>query len=245
MKKENEKASPTRPSETSLATDEEMKMTTWQLAEKLSQNASFDIEAGQKLVIQNIDLNDFLTAAGSTEPAIQLQMLQRMMNRFSLEINLEGSINLGQFNLADNSWTILPGNTGSLRIVSKPLALRRSLSELVAFLNMLPVGQALMFKPRQDLLIDGLSPDSMLEYYQFCQDNKDPKEQEKGQDELFAKASSTLALKGLNLRIYALNAVQIDRGIDVNAKGIVFKALGNSELTAPTLVAVLLAKGEA
>jgi hypothetical protein len=231
--------------ETSSAVDpassaQAVKVTPLELAELLAQNPNYELSSGKKLVIHNMDVNDFLSAIAASDQPKRLQVLQFMMARYSLDINLEGSIVLGEFNIVDHSWTILPGTSGSLRILSKPAMVRRTVADVVSFLNMLPVGQALVLKPRQDLLIAGLSSDAMLDYYQFCQENQDAKVREKGQDEMFAKNCQTLVLKGLSLKIYGLNAAQVDRAIDVNAGGIVFRAIANEEFPAPCLVIALL-----
>lgn len=231
--------------ESSLAVSEkEIKLTPVQLADLLTQNQTFELQAGKRLVIHGIDPNDFLNAVTASDHTKRLQVLQFILSRYSLDIAFEGSITLGEFNISEFSWNLSAGASGSLRILSKPSVLRRSIGEIVAFLNMLPVGQAFILSPRQDLLLSGLSSDAMLDYYQFCQEHQDGKAREKEQDALFKKACSMLDLKGLHLKVYGLNAAQVDRAIDVNAGGILFRAVGSEEKTSPALVLALLSSEE-
>ena len=224
----------------STVTIEEIRVTPAELAEKLIQNPVFELQADKKLIVHNIDTNDFLSAISATDQARRLQVFYKMMNKLSLDLTLEGSITLGEFNIGDHSWTFSAGESGSLKISSKPSMVVKPVSELVSFLNLMSAGKGFPLKARQDLLITGLSSDAMLDYYKLCQKTEDPKEREKGQDELFKKASELLSLKGLNLRVYGLNAAQVDRNIDINTGGILFKALPMNEQTQPHLIITLL-----
>ncbi len=226
--------------ESSSATLEEIKVTPAQLADKLLQNPVFEIGADKKLVVYNIDTNDFLSAISASDQPRRLQVFYKMMNKLSLDLSMEGSITLGEFNIGDHSWTILAGESGSLKISSKPSMVVKSVGELVSFLNLMEPGKGFPLKARQDLLITGLSSDAMLDYYQLCQKTEDAKEREQGQDALFKKASDLLNLKGLNLRIYGLNASQVDRNIDINNGGILFKATALNDQTQPHLIITLL-----
>jgi len=219
---------------------EEIRVTPLQLAEMLVQTPDFEVKVGQKLVIHGLHVNDFLAAVAASEWQKKLQVLMDAFKQFYLEVSLEGSISLGEFNLADHAWTLLPGQNGSFTIRARPTSVKKTVNELVSFLNLLPVGQALSLKPKQDLLISGLSSDAMLEFYRFCQENEGGPAREKEQDKLFASACQTLSLKHLSLRIYGVNAVQIDRTIDVASGGILFRVLGNDELKAPSLIITLL-----
>ncbi len=224
----------------SAVTLEEIRVTPAELAEKLIQNPVFELGADKKLVVHNIDTNDFLSAISATDQARRLQVFYKMMNKLSLDLSMEGSITLGEFNIGDHSWTLSAGESGSLKISSKPSMVVKSISELVSFLNLMSAGKGFPLKAHQDLLITGLSSDAMLDYYQLCQKTEDVKEREKGQDELFKKASELLSLKNLNFRIYGLNSSQVDRNIDINTGGILFKALPMNDQTKPHLIITLL-----
>ncbi|NDD58196.1 MAG: hypothetical protein EBZ47_02940 [Chlamydiae bacterium] len=224
---------------------QEVRKTFSELAAHLTKEGKFEVKANQVLVISDMDVSDFLEAAMTLDLNHRLNVLGKALNRFSLDLILEGSIGLGEFNIADHSWNILAGTTGSLTIKAKPSALKRSINELVDFLKMLPVGQGFVLKPSQDLLIQGLSKDSMMEYYDLCQEKEDPELRQKGQDELFEKNSSILKVKGLIFKIYGLNSSQVDRAIDMNAGGILFKSVPLADVEHSSLVLVLLSKEKA
>jgi len=213
-----------------------------ELAQILATEGKFELTSSEMLVLSNMDLTDFLEAVAITDLSKRLQVLGKIFSRFSLEISLEGSVALGEFNIGDHSWNLSAGASGSMVIKARPILLRKSVNDLVSFLNMLPVGQGFVLKPSQDLLLEGLTSDSMLDYYKLCQENEDAAARERGQDELFAKNCQTLSLKGLVLKIYGVNAKQVDRGIDVNAGGILFRAMAAEGAQAASLVVVLLNK---
>mgnify|MGYP003353624336 CR=1 FL=1 len=144
--------------------------------------------------------------------------------------------------ISDYSWTLSKGPKDSLRIRAKPTTLVKSIEEVTSFLSLMEPGQALALKPRQDLLITGLSRDAMLSYYRLCQEKDDVSLRDKGQDELFQAACPTLALKNLMLKVYGVHAAQIDRSIDVNIGGILYKATKNDSGLEPQLILVLLKK---
>lgn len=221
---------------------EEVRLTPMELAQVLSKEGKFELTSNKILILSQMDVSDFLTAVTTTDLTERLQVLAKILSRFSLDIILEGSVTLGEFNIADHSWSMSAGSSGIMLIKAKPTLVRRSVSEIVSFLNMLPVGQGFVLKGSQDLLIEGLSSDSMLEYYKFCQDNGDPKARDMGQDALFEKNCQTLSFKGLSLKVFGLNASQVDRGIDVNAGGILFRAVPAELSQKSAIVVVLLAK---
>ena len=221
---------------------EVIRKTPIELAQILTTEGKFEITSSEMLVLSNLDLNDFLEAVAITDLSKRLQVLGKILARFSLEVSLEGSIALGEFNIADHSWNLSAGESGSLVIKARPTLLRKSVNDLVSFLNMLPVGQGFVLKPSQDLLLEGLTSDSMLDYYKLCQENEDAVTRDKGQDELFAKNCQTLSLKGLVFKIYGVNAKQVDRGIDVNAGGILFRVVKGEGPQPASLVLVLLNK---
>ena len=223
-------------------TTQELKVTWAELATLLAKDSKVELREGQSLIIHQIDTNDFLSIVEETDPSKRLGLLIEVLRRFSLEIGLEGSLNLGPFNLTDHSWTLTPGNTHFVRITAQPVIVRKSLSELVSFLSKLPLGQALVLKPFQKLFIEDLPTDAMLDYYQTCQASKETAVQEREQDALFCKSCKELEEKNLLLKIYGLKAAQINRNIDTNSEGILFVPTGNEELTEPRLVVGLIAK---
>lgn len=227
-------------SESSSATLEEIRVTPIELASMFIQNPTFELQADKKLVIQNIDTNDFLSAISATDQPRRLQVFLKMMNKFSLDLSLEGSITLGEFSIADHSWTLFAGTSGSLKISTKPATVVKSITELVSVLALTPPGTGFPLKANQDLLLTGLSSDAMLDYHRLCQETEDAQAREKGQDTLFRRACEVLGLKNLNLRIYGLNVAQVDRNIDVNAGGILFKAVRKDAETQPHLILTLL-----
>jgi hypothetical protein len=233
-------AKPEKRNESSSVTLEEIRVTPIELASMFIQNPTFELQADKKLVIQNIDTNDFLSAISATDQPRRLQVFLKMMNKFSLDLMLEGSITLGEFSIADHSWTLLAGASGSLKISTKPATVIKSITELVSVLALTPQGTGFPLKANQDLLLTGLSSDGMLDYHRLCQETEDVQAREKGQDTLFRRACEILGLKNLNLRIYGLNAAQVDRNIDINAGGILFKAVRKDADTQPHLILTLL-----
>ena len=159
--------------------------------------------------------------------------------------SLEGSINLGSFNLADHSWSIQAGETGKLCITARPITVRKSLSEIVTFLTKIPVGQALVLKPQQELFLEDILASDLISYYDYCNNEPDGKKREKEQDALFIKNSPILRDKGLTLKVYSLNAKQIDRSIDTGVGGLLFKPIASEEQEHPRIVLGLLGEGTA
>lgn len=232
----------TLPATTAQEEIKEIKLTWQELSEKLLQQGYIEIQTGQTLVIHQIDITDFLSLVEEPLAPEKVKIFAEIMKRFFLDISFEGSLALGPFQLADQSWNLTCGNSGSLRITAKPLAVRKSLQEIVSFLSKIPVGQALVLKPTQELFLEEVSADAMFNYYQHCQDETDPVAREKGQDVMFASSSPLLTEKNLLLKIYGLNTKQVDRTIDAAAGGILFKPVGSPELKEPRIVIGLIAK---
>lgn len=226
--------------ESTSAILEEIRMTPVEFATQLTLKPHFELQADKKLIIHNMDTSDLLSAISATDQPRRLQVFLKMMNKFSLDISLEGSITLGEFSIADHSWTLLAGASGSLKISSKPATVVKSIAEIVSVLNLTPPGTGFPLKANQDLLLTGLSSDAMLDYHRLCQETEDQQAREQGQDALFKKASEVLSLKNLNLRVYGLNAAQVNRNIDVNSGGILFKAVKKDDETQPHLILTLL-----
>lgn len=219
---------------------QEIRLSCLQLAEKLIQEEAIELRSGETLVIHQLDSNDLLSAAEENEPLKRIGVLVNIMRRLSLEIRLEGSLTLGPLVLADHSWSFTPGESGFFRLTARPTAVRKSLLEIVSFLAKLPIGQALVLKPFQELSLEEISTQDLLDYYKFCQNETDPSVHEKKQDALFLKNCPLLTEKNLILKIYGLNAKQLDRHVDTNIGGIFFKPIASSEQPHPRVVAVLL-----
>jgi hypothetical protein len=192
-----------------------------EFASTLSSEGVVELDTEKTLVLHQIDSSDFITAVEELEPKNRLGVLVQLMRRFSLEVNLEGSIDLGAFNLADHSWTLKAGNTGKLRITAKPTTVRKSLSDIIAFLTKIPVGQALVLKPFQELFLEDILASDLVDYYEYCQNEKDGKKREKEQDSLFIKNSPLLS-------------------IDTGAGGLLFRPVAGEELKHPRVVVGLL-----
>jgi len=223
-------------------TKEEIRLTWQQLAETLSKDGKLELGGEKTLIIHQMDGSDFLSLVEEPEATERLKIFVEIMKRFSLELSFEGSVALGPFNLPDHSWNVTAGQNGFLRILAKPLTVRKSIGEIVSFLSKLPIGQALVLKPYQELFIEEIPSDAMFNYYQKCQQENDPVLREKGQDEMFMAGSSALKEKSLALKVYGLNAKQVDRAIDAGAGGILFKPEGSAELKEPRIVVGLVAK---
>ncbi len=151
-----------------LAADE-IRVTPLELAQLLIQTPNFELAVGKKLIIHNMDVTDFIDASTTSDFSQRLLILNRMMSRYSLEISMSGSVELKEFGLNDHSWMITAGINEPLKIAVKPVMLKKSITEIVTFLNLLPHGQGFGLKVNQDLFIEGLSADAMLDYYQICQ----------------------------------------------------------------------------
>jgi hypothetical protein len=230
----------TDKNESATPTLEEIRVSPMELAEKLSKNTSFTLEADKKLVIYNIDTNDYMSAITAKDQPTRLQVFLSMMNKLSLNVKLEGSITLGEFDVGSHSWALFAGESGSLTMTTKPSPVVKSISEVVSFLDVLSEGKGFPLKANQDLLITGLSSDAMLAYHRLCKDTEDADARDKGQDTMFKAASELLRFKGLNLKIYGLNVAQVNRNIDINAGGILFTAVAKDDGSQPHLILTLL-----
>ncbi len=240
QEKRTEKEKVATASATATPTLEEIRVTPMELAQKLTQNPTFEIEAGKKLVIYNIDTNDFMSAISAKDQPARLQVFLTMMNKLSINVKLEGSITLGEFDVGAHSWTLAAGDSGSLKMTTKPAPVVKSITEMVSFLDLVSEGKGFPLKANQDLLISGLSSDAMMEYHRLCKDTEDSDAREKGQDSMFKAASELLRFKGLNLKVYGLNVAQVNRNIDINSGGIMFTAVGMDDDTQPHLILTLL-----
>ena len=134
------------------------------------------------------------------------------------------------------------GESGKLSMTARPVALEKSIEELVHFLQMLPEGQGFVLQPGQELFLRGLSEESLMQYYHFCQEDETTEGKEKGQDLMFEANCSLLKERGLAFRVYAMNAVQIDRIIDTALQGIRFTAKSSEADKKAHLVIRVVAK---
>ena len=217
-----------------------IKLTVLELVQKLSKSESIVLKTGESLKIVDLDMNDFLAIANETDNHKKLNGLQLIMNRFKLQLFLEGSMTLGAMNLDDHSWTLTAGDSGQLRISAKLFPLRLSLTDLITFLKRLPLGQALVLKEEQELLLEGFSPEALSSFFNFCQNTTDIKVLEKAQDDFFVSASLSLAQEGLDLKLYALNATMMNREVNPIHGQILFKPVSNEEKAACRMMAVLI-----
>ncbi len=225
---------------TVVPTIQEIRVTPTELAEKLNKNPIFELNADTKLIIHDINTNDFISAISAVDQPKRLQVFFEIMKKFSIDLSLEGSITLGEFDVGSHSWALTAGESGSLKMAAEPATVVKSISEIVSFLDTVSPGKGFPLKANQNLLITGMSSGAMLDYYRLCQETEDSAAREKGQDDLFKLASELLRFKGLNLRIYGLNTAQVDRNIDVNAGGIFFKATAQDDIKTPHLILTLL-----
>jgi hypothetical protein len=220
----------------------EIYKTPLEFALALSEKGSFDLSDQDVLILKDMDPSDFIDATIAPTPSERLKMLLNMMGRYGLELHLEGSIHLGDFSIADRSWRIETTRSSHLSIKVKPAACNRLIDDLVNFLQLLPQGQAYVLKPCQDLFLGGLSSESLIEYYNLCQQSEDPMHRDVQQQHLFEKNSQILTVKGLSLKIFGIHAQQLERMIDVKRQGVIFKAVAKDEKIQPSIIIALVKK---
>jgi len=226
---------------TTLQEEKKQVRLSWQeLANTLLQERSIKIASDQTLIVHQIDPSDFLSLVEENNAQAKVQLFASMLRRFSMEISFEGLITLGSFNLSDYSWQMTPGEKGFIQIHAKPATMRKPLAEVISFLSKLPVGQAIVLRAQQDLFLEEISSDAMFDYYQHCQNDSDPLAREAGQDQMFVASSPQLQESGRLLKIYGLNAKQVNRTIDAGAGGVLFTPIGNEEFKEPRLVLGLI-----
>ena len=214
-----------------------------ELALHLSAGGSFSVNSEEGLILTNMDTADFIDAALAKDPQSKMEVFVKMLSRFSLGLKIEGSISIGQQSLSDHSWVFLAGESGSFTIsLAQPPMLRRSISDMVSFLSLLPQGQGFVLKGGQDFLLEGLTPESMLAYYETCISHEDATLREKAQDVLFEQNCPLLQEKGMSLKIFGANAQQVDRHIDAKAGGIFFHTVAKDIKPMTALVFALVPK---
>ena len=213
-----------------------------EFALELTAKGSFDLSDHYALVLREMDPSDFLDATMARTPAERLKIFLNMMERLGLKLHLEGSIHFADFHISERSWRIETTNSSYLSIKAIPVMLKRSIDDLVSFLQLLPHGQGFALKPCQDLFLEGLTSQSLMDYYNFCQQNEDPIQRDHHQNLLFETNFQMLSIQGLSLKIFAIHAVQLERMIDVNGQGIVFKAVAIDKKIKPSIIVALMKK---
>ena len=99
---------------------QEVRKTFSELAAHLTKEGKFEVKANQVLVISDMDVSDFLEAAMTLDLNHRLNVLGKALNRFSLDLILEGSIGLGEFNSLR-----IPNSYQMASRTNKPLSRRR------------------------------------------------------------------------------------------------------------------------
>lgn len=214
----------------------EIRLTWSELADKLAKEQVLELSEGQTLVIHQIDSGDLIAAVEEADPSKRLGVLVEIMKRYSLELFFVGSLHLGPFQLTDHSWALHAGETGSVRIIARPLTVRKTIGEVVSFLSKLPSNQAIVLKPFQELFLEDLSRKDMFNYYEFCQEETDPIKREKEQDALFVRNCKGLEENQLLLKVYGFQVKQVDRSVDTHAGGMLFKPISDENNKEPRLV---------
>jgi hypothetical protein len=220
----------------------QLKLSVFELAEKLTKGESIKLNPAETITLTGIDMQDFFAIVNEEELAKKANVLQQIMNRFNIALMLEGAVGLGAMNLDERSWTLAASNETALKISARPLPFKLSINELVNFLKKLPVGQGLVFRSQQDLVLTGFSEKGLMNYYEFSQGTQDPKVLEKAQDQFFFEASEALQKEGLVLKMFGLEAAQLNREVNPAFGMIAFRAQGNETLTQPRIVVALTKK---
>ncbi len=207
-----------------------VKVTPFELIKQFSKKPVFELKAGQKLIIHDIDTNDFLSALSAKNIQEKLKTLQKIIGKNSLDFLIEGSGFSEKFNLNEQSWTWFVGESGFLKITSSPTAVEKSASEIIACLENLPPQTAVPLKTYQDLLVTGLPPD-VIEDFRLAQSSEKKSENSEG---LF----DSFRFKNHQIRVYALGAKKLKHSIDDNTGSILFQALSEGSQLQPRLMLV-------
>jgi len=206
-----------------------VKLTPFELLEKFTKESIFEIKADQKLIIQDIETNDFIGALSAKNTKEKLEALQRIIGKKSLNFFIEGSGFSEKFNLNEQSWTWIVEAGGFLKITSSRPAVEKSASEIISCLENLPSKIGVPLKPNEDLLITGLSPDA-IEDFRLTQSLKKGSE---NRTEVF----DSFRFKGRQVRVYGLGANKLEHSI-LNECSILFKALSEGSQLQPRLMLV-------
>lgn len=215
------------------------RVTPYEFSSYFSQKPEFILEKNDKLTIHQINVNDFISLTVAPTSEARLAIFAKMIAHFSVELEFSGSISLGEFNISDYSWSLYPGDSGFLKISSRPITTRKSIHELISFLSLMPVGQAFALNPGGHLLLTGFSPTHLQEYYRAFEKGVDASAKEKEQDLLFRKTAKPLTTKNLSLKIYSLHTKQLNRSLRVQEGSILYSPVPEGE-KAPVLIASLV-----
>lgn len=221
---------------------ETINFTVFEFVQELNQKKAVELSNEQELTLKAFDLADFMTLASLDDNHKKVGLLQQVFARFGLQLFFEGSMHLKKLSLDDMSLTFSAGESKVLKITARPSFLRRSIQDLVGFLQNLPENGVIALKPNQDLLIEGFSKQELMDYYQVCSSNKDLQVQQNAQDALFQNTSLVLKEKGLNFRIFAANAEAINREINSELGGLYLRATSKEADKDPVILMGLAKK---
>lgn len=200
-------------------------ITIFSLIQKLSQSEVIHLNQGETLKISEFDMSDFIDLANEPDPIKKLTLIQKHFFGFNLVLNLEGSLAVGNLNLDDRSWMIGASEGGELKISANPIALKKSVDDVVKFLKNLELGHGLVLKAGQDLLLEGFSKDAVQGYFELSAKNSDAKVLENIQDEFFIASSQTLKDDNLVLKVFAVDATNLNREVNPELGMVIFKPI--------------------
>ena len=220
------------------------KYSIFELAQKLSNGEKLQLAQGESVHITHLDMTDFLAIANEDDLQKKLSVLQMILNRFNVALVLQGGIVIGGLNLDDRSWTLSAAENQNLEISGASLPLKLTVTDLVKFLKKLPLGQGIAFKANQDVILTGLSEQAVMNYFEFSQNVTDVKVLETAQDQFFAENCHLLRDEKLSLKLFALDAAQLNREVNPAFGMIAFKPVASDEFKQPK-IAVALVKSEA
>lgn len=218
----------------------QIKLSVFELAQKLIRGETIELSAEEQLVVSQIDMVDFMAIVNEEDLSKKLGLLQQSLMKYGIAIFMEGAVSLGMLNLDDRSWTITAGEGQKLKVLARALPLRLALNDLVSFLKKLPLGQALALNVHQDLSITGLTEQAVMNYYELSQSNQDASVIEKTQDQFFIASSEVLRNEGLALKIYAMDSAFLNREVNPSFGQISFRPVGNETLVTPRIIAALV-----
>ena len=217
-------------------------ITIFSLIQKLAKNEVIHLRRDESIKISELDMSDFMTLASTEDHYQKLNLIQKLFSHHGLFLNFEGSIQVGNLNLDDRSWVLGAGDSGELKISARSLPLKKSVDELVQFLKKLELGQGLILKAGQDLLIEGLHTAAVQNYYELSKNAQDPKVIEKIQDEFFVANSKLLKDEGLLLKVFALDATAVNREVNPELGFVIYRAQSTDSSKTPRLVMALTKK---
>lgn len=210
--------------------------------QRLAQGEVIELRGNEAIKISEFDISDFMQIAIEEDQRLKLGIVQKYFSNFGVILNLEGSITLGNLNLEDRSWIIAAGESGHLKISAKSVPLKKTVDELVSFLKKLPLDQGLILKPGQDLLLEGFEQNAIKSYFELSSKSKDPKVLEKIQDNFLIASSKLLQQENLILKIFAIDALLLNRELNIELGLVMFKPQAQEAFKAPRVVVALTKK---